>query len=138
MAYRLSGNQRQRGPDYTGLWLSETNDVAMIHERLAIQGVKTGDQPLKSDDGRIILTANGEIYNYLTLAQEINEKRQRGQQVYTAKSDCDVIIALYEQYGLDLLKKISGMFAFLLYDSVKNMLLVARDPIGIIPLYKGE
>ncbi|KAH8372206.1 hypothetical protein KR093_010594 [Drosophila rubida] len=134
LAYRQSGRQRHRGPDSTGVIVIEEHGVAMVHERLRIVGVEMGDQPFVSDDGDLVLVANGEIYNYLELSAQI-AKRRHG---YKPKSDCHVILELYKDYGVDLLQQITGMFAFALYDKRSKELLVARDPFGIIPMYLGE
>ncbi|XP_037939097.1 probable asparagine synthetase [glutamine-hydrolyzing] [Teleopsis dalmanni] len=134
IAYRQSGKQRHRGPDYTGVKLVQDDGVALLHERLAIVGVQTGHQPLLSEDGNILLVANGEIYNYLEQSAEIAKKRGH----YKPKSDCNVIIELYEEYGVNLFEYITGMFAFVLYDKHTKNVLIARDPFGIIPMYIGE
>ncbi|EDV96901.1 probable asparagine synthetase [glutamine-hydrolyzing] [Drosophila grimshawi] len=134
LAYRQSGKQRHRGPDDTGILVIEEQGVALVHERLAVIGVATGHQPLQSRDGNIALITNGEIYNYLELTQKI-VKRLPG---YQPKSDCNVIIELYEEHGNKLLEHITGMFSFVLYDRRRRQLLVARDPFGIIPLYMGK
>ncbi|XP_055326649.1 probable asparagine synthetase [glutamine-hydrolyzing] [Sitodiplosis mosellana] len=133
MAYKQSKKQRHRGPDHTGVVAIPEDDVIFVQERLAVLLPETGDQPLKSQDGSIILAANGEIYNYLELSAEI--AKQMGK--YEPRSDCDVIIAMYEQFGSELVQHITGMFSFALYDKNAKRLLVSRDPIGIIPLYKG-
>lgn len=133
MAYKQSSKQRHRGPDHTGVVDIKNEGVVMVQERLAILCPETGDQPLKSHDGTIVMAANGEIYNYLELAAEIAKENGK----YTPRSDCDLIIGMYEKYGGDLVRHISGMFAFALYDKVTRTLLVGRDPIGIIPLYRG-
>ncbi|EDW73125.1 uncharacterized protein Dwil_GK16811 [Drosophila willistoni] len=133
LAYRQSGRQRHRGPDSTGVKIIAEDGVAMVHERLRIVGVKDGDQPFVSDDGNIVLVANGEIYNYLELSAEIAKRRP-----YKPKSDCHIILELYQEYGIDLLKHITGMFAFALYDKRTQDILIARDPFGIIPMYTGR
>ncbi|XP_064540100.1 uncharacterized protein LOC135429649 [Drosophila montana] len=134
LAYRQSGKQRHRGPDDTGVLVIPEQGVALVHERLAVIGVETGHQPLESRDGNISLIANGEIYNYVELTRQIG-KRLPG---YQPKSDSNVIIELYEQHGAELLQHIRGMFSFVLYDRRRRQLLVARDPLGIIPLYMGH
>lgn len=131
MAYKQSRKQRHRGPDHTGI--VALPELIMVQERLAVLLPETGDQPLKSADESIVLAANGEIYNYLELSADI--AKQKGK--YEPRSDCDVIIAMYEQFGSELVQHISGMFSFALYDKKAKKLLVSRDPIGIIPLYKG-
>lgn len=131
---RQSGKQRHRGPDDTGVEIIDDGCVCMVHERLKIVGPKTGHQPLKSSDGTVFVIANGEIYNYLELSAEIAKKRGS----YTPKSDCNVIVELYEEYGEHLFDHITGMFAIALYDTKSKTILIARDPIGIIPMYYGE
>lgn len=133
IAYRSSGFQRHRGPDHTGVKIYEKEGVALVQERLAVMGGKRGDQPFFSDDGEIILIANGEIYNYHEVAAKLAITRTS----YKPRNDCDVILGCYEEYGTDVLKHISGMFAFIIFDRKKNFVLIARDPIGIVPLYKG-
>ncbi|XP_030081845.1 asparagine synthetase [glutamine-hydrolyzing] 2-like [Drosophila hydei] len=134
LAYRQSGRQRHRGPDSTGVQIIAEQGVAMVHERLRIVGVEWGDQPFVSDDGNLMLVANGEIYNYLELSALIAKRRGS----YKPKSDCHVILELYQDYGVELLQHITGMFAFALYDKRSKELLLARDPFGIIPMYIGE
>lgn len=133
LAYKQSMKQRHRGPDHTGVVDLKDNGIVLVQERLAILCPATGDQPLKSSSGSIVMAANGEIYNYLELAAEVAKENHK----YEPRSDCDLIIAMYEKYGDELVRHISGMFAFALYDVDKKRLLVGRDPIGIIPLYKG-
>ena len=135
MAYRCSGKQRHRGPDKTGIIHFEEDNVVMVHERLKIVGVADGDQPLQSENGDITLVANGEVYNFLQISDELSMfyKKQ-----YIARSDCDVIIGLYEKYGEDLLLHMTGMFAFALYDRKHKKILAARDPFGILSMYIGE
>ncbi|XP_014094583.2 uncharacterized protein AsnS [Bactrocera oleae] len=134
IGYRQSGKQRHRGPDDTGVKVLPDHGVVLIHERLSVVGVKSGHQPLVSESGDVLLVANGEIYNYLELSAEIAKKRVH----YKPKSDCNVIVELYEEYGEELLEYITGMFAFVLYDKRTKNILIARDPFGIIPLYIGE
>lgn len=139
LAFRQSAKQRHRGPDHTGLVADEDEGFVLVQERLCVIGVKTGTQPFVSQDGQVLLVANGEIYNYLLMAQEINDALEAGESTYTPRSDCDVIIAYYEKFGVDaLMKNILGMFAFVLYDKKNGCILVARDPIGIVPLYSGK
>lgn len=134
-AYRCSGRQRHRGPDKTGLVLFEDDEVVMVHERLRIIGVAHGDQPMHSNNGDITLVANGEIYNFLQISQELSMFYKKP---YLARSDCDVIIGLYEKYGDDLVHHLTGMFAFALYDRKNKKVLAARDPFGILSMYIGE
>ncbi|XP_055641605.1 uncharacterized protein LOC129778613 [Toxorhynchites rutilus septentrionalis] len=138
MAFRQSGKQRQRGPDHTGLVVDNDCGFAMVHERLSVVGVKYGSQPFVSKDGTVLLVANGEIYNFRQLAKEVNGALDEDGDVYVPRSDCDVILAYYEKFGVAaLIETIRGMFAFVLYDKKNEHVLVARDPIGIIPLYSG-
>lgn len=136
VAYEASGRQRHRGPDYTGLvdW-SQDAGVVMAHERLAVQGVRHGNQPFLSEDGNLVLVVNGEQYNYLEMADLISGRRD---QIYQPRSDSDVIMGLYEEFGLDMIDHVSGMFAFVLYDRQRGRFVAGRDPIGIIPMYQGR
>ncbi|XP_050079257.1 asparagine synthetase B [glutamine-hydrolyzing] [Anopheles maculipalpis] len=136
LAYRQSSKQRHRGPDQTGLLVDEKEGYVLVQERLSVIGVKTGRQPFTSAAGTTHLVANGEIYNYTYLVSLIHDAN--GNPHYKPRSDCDVLVAFYELFGPDrLLQTIRGMFAFVLYDSNTRRLLVARDPVGIVPLYYG-
>lgn len=135
MAFRCSSKQRHRGPDKTGVVHFKDDNVVLVHERLRIIGVAHGDQPLQSDNGDITLVANGEIYNFLQLSDELSMFYKKK---YTARSDCDVIIGLYEKYGDDLVYHMTGMFAFALYDRKNKKVFAARDPFGILSMYIGE
>lgn len=136
MAFRQSSKQRHRGPDYTGMVLDLEAGMVMVQERLCVVGVKTGSQPFVSEDRSVLLVANGEIYNYKAMAEVVRESRKDG--VYVPRSDCDVIMAYYELFGVEkLMETIRGMYAFVLYDKKNDHILVARDPIGIIPMYMG-
>ncbi len=126
----MSKKIRHRGPDWSGIY---TGDNAIIsHERLSIVDPFSGKQPLISDDNTIILAANGEIYNHKEIRKEFEGKYN-----FKTQSDCEVIIPLYKAYGKDFIEKLSGIFAFALYDSKKDVYLIARDEIGVIPLYQG-
>lgn len=133
LAYMQSKQQRHRGPDHTGIVHWPEEGIIFLQERLKVVCPETGDQPLQSQDGNVVLTSNGEIYNYLELSADI--AKQRGK--YVPRTDCDVIIALYEDYGDELVQHVTGMFAFVLYDKKCKRLVVGRDPTGIIPLYQG-
>ena len=126
----MSKKLRHRGPDWSGIF-SDKNAV-LAHERLAIVDPKSGQQPLYSKDGRYVLAANGEIYNHI----ELREKYAKNHDFLT-DSDCEIIIALYNLKGKDFLNDLNGIFGFVLYDSFENKFLVARDHVGIIPLYVG-
>ena len=121
---------RHRGPDWSGIY---SNDKAiMAHERLAIVDPASGKQPLLSPDQKLILAANGEIYNH----QELR-KQFEGKYVFQTKSDCEVILALYQEKGADFVDELNGIFGFAIYDAEKNEYFIARDHMGIIPLYMG-
>ena len=126
----MSKKIRHRGPDWSGVYTG--NNAILSHERLAIVDPLSGKQPLVSNDGSIILAVNGEIYNH----QEIRERFQ-GKYQFKTKSDCEVIIPLYQEKGCDFLEDLSGIFAFALYDSKNDVYLIGRDEIGVIPLYQG-
>lgn len=126
----MSRKIRHRGPDWSGVFQSEKAIIS--HERLAIVDPLSGGQPLYSKDGNIVLAVNGEIYNH----QQIRRRYQDTYEFQT-QSDCEVILALYQDKGPDFLEELNGIFAFALYDKVKDVYLVARDHIGIIPLYQG-
>ncbi len=129
-ALKLSKLLRHRGPDWSGIW---NNDEAVLaHERLAIVDMDNGAQPLKTVEEDLILAVNGEIYNHETLAKEYTPDFP-----FQTKSDCEVILGLYQQQGSGFIDKLEGMFGFILYDVQKRKYLVARDHIGIIPLYYG-
>jgi asparagine synthase (glutamine-hydrolysing) len=122
---------RHRGPDWSGMWAGDR--AVMAHERLAIVDVLHGAQPLRSIDGQLVLAVNGEIYNHHELRKEIGDR-----DAFRTDSDCEVILPLYARDGPRLLDRLRGMFAFALYDAAKDDWLIARDPIGIIPLYVGR
>ena len=126
----MSRKIRHRGPDWSGIFTGP--DCVISHERLSIVDPLSGKQPLYSKDGKLVLAANGEIYNH----QEIRE-RYKDKYEFLTKSDCEVILALYQDKGCDFLEDLNGIFAFCLYDSEKDTYMVARDHIGIIPLYQG-
>ncbi len=127
----MSKKVRHRGPDWSGIY--DSDNVILAHERLSIVDIKSGRQPLLSNDEKIILTVNGEIYNHLEL-----KKSEDIRYNFKTESDCEVIIPLYQEYGKELLNKLNGIFAFFLYDKSNNSFFVARDPIGVIPLYMGK
>ena len=128
----LSKRIRHRGPDWSGIHQDKNN--FLMHERLAIIDPTSGDQPLYNEDGSIVVTVNGEIYNHVALKKEIQEKRKR---TFRSESDCEVIAHLYEDIGENFVSKLDGMFAFVVYDKRDGSYLAARDPIGITTLYMG-
>ncbi len=121
---------RHRGPDWSGIFTSPNAIIA--HERLCIVDINSGKQPIKSEDEDIILSVNGEIYNHKKIRNNKNIKYN-----YLTNSDCEVILSLYQNKGINFLNELNGIFAFALYDAKKNEYLIARDPIGVIPLYIG-
>ncbi len=121
---------RHRGPDWSGIYCGDKAIIA--HERLSIVDPESGGQPLYSKDKKLVLGVNGEIYNH----QEIREKT-KDKYEYQTGSDCEVILALYQEKGVDFLDDLNGIFGFVLYDVEKDIYLVGRDHIGIIPLYMG-
>jgi asparagine synthase (glutamine-hydrolysing) len=131
-AISYSKKMRHRGPDWSGYFMDE--NVILCHERLSIIDVFNGAQPIVSKDKNVILAVNGEIYNYKELKEEFNEDE------FTTESDCEVIIQLYKKYGIYFMERnmLRGMFAFILYDKKENRVIMARDHLGIIPLYIGN
>jgi len=121
---------RHRGPDWSGIYSDEK--VVMAHERLAIVDPASGKQPLFSEDKKLILAANGEIYNHREL-----RKQFEGTYNFQTESDCEVILALYQKKGVDFLDEMNGIFGFAIYDVEKDEYFIARDHMGIIPLYIG-
>ncbi|MBQ7741998.1 MAG: asparagine synthase B [Bacteroidaceae bacterium] len=130
-ALKMSAKIRHRGPDWSGIY--EGGSAILAHERLAIVDPLSGRQPLFSSDGKLVLAVNGEIYNH----QDIR-RRYAGQYEFQTGSDCEVILALYRDKSIDFLDDLSGIFAFVLYDEERDEFLIARDPIGVIPLYIGR
>jgi asparagine synthase (glutamine-hydrolysing) len=127
---KMSKKIRHRGPDWSGIFAC--NKAILSHERLSIVDPESGQQPLYSKDGKLVLAVNGEIYNHLEIRERIGDAYE-----FLTHSDCEVILALYREKGVDFLEDLNGIFAFALYDQEKDVYLVARDHIGIIPLYQG-
>lgn len=128
-ALEHSQRQRHRGPDWSGVFID--TGVILVHERLAIVDPASGAQPLCSRDGTLALAVNGEIYNH-------RELRAATDYDYTSGSDCEVINALYREHGAGLAAHLNGIFAFALWDGPAQRYLVARDPLGVCPLYWGH
>ena len=122
---------RHRGPDWSGIYCG--GSAILAHERLSIVDPQSGGQPLYSPDRRQVLAVNGEIYNHRDLRAGF-----AGEYRFQTGSDCEVILALYRRYGTDFIERLSGIFAFALYDEERDEFLIARDPIGVIPLYIGR
>ncbi len=126
----MSKKVRHRGPDWSGIYANEK--ALMAHERLAIVDPASGKQPLFSPDKKLVLAANGEIYNHREL-----RKQFEGNYDFQTESDCEVILALYQKKGADFLDEMNGIFGFAIYDTEKDEYFIARDHMGIIPLYIG-
>lgn len=126
----MSKKLRHRGPDWSGLYSCDS--AILAHERLSIVDPSSGGQPLLSKDKNLILSVNGEIYNHMEIRRRIGDKYE-----FLTQSDCEVILALYREKGADFLEEMNGIFAFALYDKETDNYLIARDHIGIIPLYMG-
>ena len=121
---------RHRGPDWSGIYSSD--NAILAHERLAIVDPTSGKQPILSEDGLKVIAVNGEIYNHKNLKNSFVADYN-----FRTESDCEVILALYEKKGINFLNDLNGIFAFALYDSSNDKYLIARDHMGIIPLYMG-
>lgn len=128
-ALDMSRRMRHRGPDWSGIF--SNSKAILAHERLSIVDVVNGAQPLYSTDKQIVLGVNGEIYNHIEIRNSLDYN-------FTTNSDCEVIIPLYKEKGVNFLNELNGIFAFALYDQSDNSYLIARDPIGVIPLYYGR
>ena len=126
----MSKTIRHRGPDWSGIFDNEK--AVMAHERLAIVDPVSGKQPLYSPDGQLVLAANGEIYNHRELRQQLSSDY-----AFQTQSDCEIILALYKQKGVDFLDDLNGIFGFAVYDVENDTYFLARDHMGIIPLYIG-
>lgn len=130
-ALNMSKKIRHRGPDWSGIYCGKT--AVLCHERLSIVDPESGKQPLFSPDNKHILAVNGEIYNHRAIRE-----RFVGRYEFQTGSDCEVILALYREKGVHFLEELNGIFAFALYDEEKDDFMIARDPIGVIPLYIGH
>ena len=129
-ALRLSRLQRHRGPDWSGVDVCAGG--VLVHERLAIVDPASGAQPLYGPGERSVLAVNGEIYNHLELREQLKQPYQ-----FRTASDCEIVLALYQEHGVELLEHLSGIFAFVLRDLEQGLYIVARDPVGVVPLYMG-
>lgn len=127
---KMSKKIRHRGPDWSGIF--SCDKAILAHERLSIVDPESGQQPLYSKDGKLVLAVNGEIYNHMEIRNRIGDSYE-----FLTHSDCEVILALYREKGPDFIEDLNGIFAFCLYDQEKDVYLVARDHIGIIPMYQG-
>ena len=127
---KMAQKVRHRGPDWSGIYSSD--NAILAHERLAIVDPTSGKQPIVSDDGLKVVAVNGEIYNHKYLRKKLTNKYN-----FKTESDCEVILPLYQNKGVDFLNDLNGIFAFALYDVNEDSFLIARDHMGIIPLYMG-
>ncbi len=127
---QMSKRIRHRGPDWSGIYSGEK--TILCHERLSIMDPISGGQPLYNKEHNLVLAVNGEIYNHQTFREELKDEYE-----FQTGSDCEVILALYQKYGTQFIDKLNGIFAFALYDIEKDVYLIARDHIGVIPLYYG-
>ena len=130
-ALAMARKIRHRGPDWSGIYCG--GSAILAHERLSIVDPQSGGQPLYSPDGKQVLAVNGEIYNH----RSIRERLAGGTYQFQTGSDCEVILALYRNRGIGFLEELNGIFAFALYDAERDEFLIARDPIGVMPLYIG-
>ena len=141
-ALRMSQKIRHRGPDWSGIYSG--GSAILAHERLSIVDPESGRQPLYAPDGKQVLAVNGEIYNHKTLRQRLGSQYE-----FQTGSDCEVILALYREMLREhptpshaditaMLEQLNGIYAFALYDEERDSFLIARDPIGVIPLYIGH
>ena len=128
-AERMVEALRHRGPD--GEALRRIGPVALAHTRLAIIDVAGGDQPLDSEDGRVTAIVNGEIYNHAELRAVLEQRGHR----WATNSDSEVVVHAYEEHGLECVRRLSGIFAFALWDARRHRLVAARDAFGVKPLY---
>ena len=126
----MSKRIRHRGPDWSGIYSSD--QAILAHERLAIVDPKSGSQPLFSQDGKVVLAVNGEIYNHQELRKSLPDYN------FTTQSDSEIILALYLERGGGFVEELNGIFGFALYDNRSNSFFIARDHMGIIPLYLGK
>lgn len=130
-ALQMARKIRHRGPDWSGIYSG--GSAILAHERLSIVDPQSGGQPLYSPDRKLVLAVNGEIYNHRDIRARYADRYE-----FQTGSDCEVILALYRDKGIHFLEELNGIFAFALYDEEKDEYLIARDPIGVIPLYIGK
>src|SRR5436190_11606007 len=128
---RATKSLHHRGPDSQGVWLSPNCRVGLGHARLSIIDLTTGDQPIANEDGRIHIIVNGEFYDF---ERQRRELEQRGH-VFRTRSDSEIALHLYEEFGAHCVPQLRGEFAFVLWDDANQTLFAARDRFGIKPLY---
>ncbi len=131
LVQRMNDILSHRGPDGEGVYINPENNIGLGHRRLAIIDIDKGQQPMRDSDGTTWITFNGEIYNYRALREELIKKGYR----FTTNSDTEVLLTAYRTYGIDFLRSLNGIFAFALWDSLKRTLYLARDHLGVKPVY---
>ena len=129
---RMAAAIRHRGPDGYGFYVGQR--VGLAHVRLSIVDILGGAQPLTNEDGQIVVTYNGEIYNYPELQRELEDRGH----VFRTRCDTEVLVHAYEEWGVDLLKRLNGQFAFAIYDRIKEIVFIARDRFGVRPLFYAQ
>ncbi|SHF31013.1 asparagine synthase B [Dysgonomonas macrotermitis] len=127
---KMAKKIRHRGPDWSGIYCGDK--AVLAHERLSIVDIASGGQPLYSKDKKLILAVNGEIYNHRSIRAKYTDKYE-----FQSHSDCEVLLPLYKDKGIDMFEELNGIFAFALFDTENNRYIIGRDHMGIIPLYIG-
>ena len=132
---RIREHMRLRGPDAEGLWISANGHTGLAHRRLAIIDLDArANQPMPSDDGKLVITFNGEIYNYKALKQKLEGQGCR----FRTHSDTEVLLHMYRLHGEKMFAELRGMYAFAIWDETAQGVFLARDPYGIKPLYLAD
>src|SRR5580704_2677712 len=131
----MGDHMKQRGPDGSGIWIDSDGRIGLAHRRLAIIDLSdNGLQPMQTEDGRFVISFNGEIYNYKELRRSLVAAGYR----FRTESDTEVLLHLYAHRGVEMVRELRGMFAFALWDAQERVLVLARDPYGIKPLYYSD
>lgn len=128
---RATAMLSHRGPDGEGIWISPEGHAALGHRRLQIMDIKNGSQPMQDKEGAVVISVNGELYEYASLRKDLESKGY----LFQTNSDSELIIHLYQEYGRELVHFLRGEFAFILYDVKKQLTIAGRDRFGIKPLY---
>jgi asparagine synthase (glutamine-hydrolysing) len=123
---------RHRGPDGYGFYIGQR--VGLAHVRLSIVDIEAGSQPMTNEDGQVVITYNGEIYNHLELRRELEERGH----LFRTKCDTEVVVHGYEEWGVDLLQRLNGQFAFAIHDRLRETVFIARDRFGVRPLFYAQ
>src|ERR1700676_3806067 len=131
----MGDHMKRLGPDGSGIWIVDDGRIGLAHRRLAIIDLSdNGLQPMQTDDGRFVVSFNGEIYNYKELRSSLRARGYR----FRTESDTEVLLHLYADRGVEMVRDLRGMFAFALWDTRERILVLARDPYGIKPLYYSD